>query len=349
MKEKIASLSILANMVLAAGKITVGIFSNSAAILAAGIDSFVDIFSSTISYIGIKISNKPADKKHPYGHYKFEVLGSVVIVAVILITGLGIIYNAYQGILEPQDIKLSYLAFGVMLFSVVVNEVMSRLKTHYGKKENSVSLLSDGVHSRIDVYTSLAVVGGLFLTPYWIYADSILAFLIGVYIIKEAFMIGKEISGSLLDISASQEIEDEIRSIAKGQDIELASLKTQKKGSAVTANLEIKLSNNLKVEEATAISDQLRAKMMDKIEILKYVAIQIVSHEVETGFYKPEFGKSFGWQRRGKFKGKVQEAAGKGPSGHCVCAKCGYKILHQQGVPCSTLKCPKCNVNLKRE
>jgi divalent metal cation (Fe/Co/Zn/Cd) transporter len=71
MKEKIAILSILANALLAGGKIAVGIFSNSAAILAAGIDSFADIFSSSISYIGIKISGKPADKEHPYGHYNY--------------------------------------------------------------------------------------------------------------------------------------------------------------------------------------------------------------------------------------------------------------------------------------
>jgi len=109
-------------------------FSNSAAILAGGIDSFVDIFSSIISYVGIRISGKPADKKHPYGHYKFEVLGSVIITVIILLAGVGIIYNAYRNFFEPADIILSYLAFGVMIFSVAVNEVMSRLKIYYGKK-----------------------------------------------------------------------------------------------------------------------------------------------------------------------------------------------------------------------
>ena len=74
MKEKISQISILANMVLARGKITVGFISNSSAILAEGIHSFMDIFSSAIGYIGIKISRKPEDQKHPYGHYKFEVL-----------------------------------------------------------------------------------------------------------------------------------------------------------------------------------------------------------------------------------------------------------------------------------
>ena len=90
MKEKVAVISILANIVLAGGKVTIGVFSNSAAVLAEGVHSLMDIFSSAIGYIGIKISAKPEDKKHPYGHYKFEVLGGTIITIILLATGLGI-------------------------------------------------------------------------------------------------------------------------------------------------------------------------------------------------------------------------------------------------------------------
>ena len=348
-KEKVALISVLANFVLAGGKITVGVLSNSAAILAAGIDSLVDIFSSAISYAGIKISAKPADEKHPYGHYKFEVLAGVAITAIIMATGVGIIYNAYQNFLNPQNITIGYLAFGIMIFSVVVNELMSRLKLHCGKKESSVSLLSDGIHSRIDVYTSLAVLVGLFFTKYWIYADVLLALLIGLYIIKEAFSVGREAMDSLLDVSAGEEVEAKIKTIAGTQNVEVTSLKTQKKGSAVTANLEIKLPSNLKVEEATKISDSLREKLIGGIEGLRYVAIQIISHEVETGFYRPAFGRGFGWQRRGRFRGRIEEARTGGPGGFCFCPKCNYKIEHPRGVPCSTLICPNCKINLVRK
>jgi len=82
---------------------------------------------------------------------------------------------------------------------------------------------------------------------------------------------------------------------------------------------------------------------------LQYVAIQITSHEIETGFYKPEFGKSFGWQGKGRFKNEIKEAAGKGPKGYCICEKCSHRTEHQTGTPCSALKCPVCNINLKRE
>jgi len=348
MKEKIAAISILANIVLAGGKIAVGIVSSSAAILAEGLHSFMDIFSSAVGYIGIKISAKPEDKKHPYGHYKFEVLAGFFITLILLGTGAGIIYESCQKFLSPSLIKIPVLAFGVMIFSALVNEIMARLKIHFGKKENSMALLSDGFHSRVDVFTSLAVFAGLFLTKYWLYTDSVLAFLIGAYIIKESFSLGKEAVDSLLDVSAGPEIEEKIKSIAKVQKIEISSLKTQKKGSAVTTNLEINLPSNLSVEEANKISNDLRKNLIKEIESLKYVAIQITSHKLETGFYKPEFGQGFGWQRKGRFKGKVEQARGEGPGGWCVCPKCGYKITHQPGIPCSTLECPKCKTPLER-
>jgi len=349
MKEKVAVISILANIVLAGGKVTIGVFSNSAAVLAEGVHSLMDIFSSAIGYIGIKISAKPEDKKHPYGHYKFEVLGGTIITIILLATGLGIMWEAYKNFLNPEKIKIGYLAFGIMIFSAGINEVMARLKIHFGKKENSIALLSDGLHSRVDVFASLAVFVGLVLTKYWIFVDSALAFLIGLYIIKKSFSLGKEAVDSLLDVSAGEEIEEKIKSIAKKENIEINSLKTQKKGSVITANLEIKLPSNLSVEEATKISESLREKLMKEIENLSYVAIQIKSHEVETGFYKPEFGKGFGWQRKGRFRGEIEEARGGGPGGYCACQKCGYKIPHERGVPCSTLECPRCKTKLVRK
>jgi cation diffusion facilitator family transporter len=358
MKEKIAKISILANVVLAGGKISAGILSNSASVLAEGIHSLMDVFSSLISFFGIKISKKPADKEHPYGHFKFEVLAGFLITLILFGTGLAIIYEAYQKFKNPSLIKIPILALSVMIFSALINETMSRLKTYFGKKENSVALISDGVHSRVDVFASLAVFAGLILNKYWIYTDSVLAFLIGFYIVKESFSIGKEAIDSLLDVSAPLEVEEKIREIAKSQGIEISDLKTQKKGSVFTANLEINLPKNLDVDTATKISENLRERLIKEIKNLVYVVIQIKSHEVETGFYKPVpgtlgfgrgFGRGFGWRRRGRFRGKIEGAQGRGPGGYCVCPKCGYRVEHQPGVPCSSLICPNCKTHLKRE
>lgn len=348
MKERIALVSILVNLILAGGKVAVGVASGSASVLAGGIDSSVDIFSSLVSYLGIRVSAKPADESHPYGHYKFEALSATIITLIILATGVGVIYSAYQGFLKPEKINVNYLVFGVMIFSVVINETMSRIKTFYGKKEDSVSLLSDGVHSRIDVYTSLVILIGLFFTRYWPWADSILAALMGCYIIKESFRVGREAIGSLLDVSAGEETEAKIKAIAKKKKVKVASLKTQKKGSIVTVNLAISLPGILSVKEATDISTSFRKELMGKIKNLRFVAIEIISHETTTGFYRPALGRGFDWQKRGRFKEKIEEARGQGPGGGCICPTCNYQASHQRGIPCSSLQCPKCKTNLER-
>jgi cation diffusion facilitator family transporter len=348
-KEKIAFVSILANLSLAGSKIFIGIFSHSSAVLASGIDSFSDIISSVIGFIGIKISKKPADKEHPYGHHKFEVLAGFIITLIVFVAGIGIIYDAYKKFLSPTSLNINYWTFGVMIFSVLVNEIMSRLKIYYGKKENSISLLSDGFHSRIDVYTSLAILVSLLFSKYWIYFDLFLACFIGLYIIKTSFSLGKEAVDCLLDVAASPEIENKIKEIAQNENIKIDSLKTQKKGSAISASLEISLPDSLSVKQATKISNNLREKLMNGVELLQYISIQISSHEVENNFYQPKSRQGFGWQKKGKFKDDIEEAVGKGPEGYCVCKKCGYKIKHQRKNPCATLECPHCHIKLERQ
>ncbi len=348
MKEKIALISVAANVLLAAMKIIVGALSGSAAVLADGFHSLVDVFSSAIAFFGIKISQKPVDEKHPYGYYKFEVLSGTVITLILFATGAGIMYESWGQIWSPEKISLGWIALAAMAISAAVNETMARLKINTGKKENSISLITDGVHSRVDVYSSLGVFAGLLLANVWPQADPILAISIGLYIIKESFSLGREAVDSLLDVSAGEKIEKQIQAIAAQKNIKIETLKTQKKGSAITADLDIILPAQASVEQAAKISDDLRQNLMNEIANLAYVSIEIKSHELESGFYKPEFGKGFGWQRQGRFKTDDGEQ-GRGPGGECVCPKCGYRAAHQSGIPCSTIKCPNCNVYLERE
>ena len=109
----------------------------------------------------LKSRNGQAIKEHPYGHYKFEVLAGLIITIVLLGAGVSAIYEAYRGFIKPKELEFSAIAFAVMITSAVVNEVMARVKISCGKKENSISLISDGTHSRVDVYASLGVIGGL--------------------------------------------------------------------------------------------------------------------------------------------------------------------------------------------
>ena len=355
-KERIALIAIIANIILALFKITIGLMSKSSSVLASGLDSATDIISSGISFFGIWLSKKPADKEHPYGHHKFEVLSGLIITIILFSTGIWILYEAYFGFFATtHTTNSSTLALIIMGFSAIVNEIMARAKIYYGKKEQSISLISDGVHSRLDMISSIAVFVGLIISPFFIYIDSLLTFLIGLFIIKQAFSLGKDALDSLLDASAGEEIEGKIRKIVQKNNITLMDLKTQKKGAIVTANLEINLPKKLSVEEATTISKQIREQLINEINPLEYVIIQLKSHDSTEAYFNPKdifskftLKKGFGWQKKGKFKEKVEGAKGKGPKGYCVCPKCNFKIKHKQGVPCSTLKCPNCNYLLTR-
>ncbi len=350
MKDKIAILAVLVNILLAVGKITVGFFSNSASVMAEGIHSSVDVVASFIGWVGVRLGKKPVDKEHPYGHQKFEVMAGVLITIILFATGIEIMFEAYKGFLRHEHAEIGFLALSVMLFSALVNEIMARIKIYYGKKYNAVALISDGVHSRVDVWASVAVFVGLLLYPYWNYIDSVLAMFVGLYIIKESISMGKEMTDSLLDVSAGDEIENQIKDILKKQNIELQDLKTQKRGLLATANIKIVLPKNLSVDEATKITRSLKDMLLSEVEPLEYVVIQIESDDEihSENYYRskdPIF--HFGVKNRFHWSSQIKKD-GEGPGGFCVCPVCGHREVHKKGIPCSTLKCPKCNEGLVR-
>jgi len=345
MEKKIAALGLLANIVLAAGKVTAGLLSRSSSILAEGLHSGMDVISSGISLVGIRTSRKPVDKGHPYGHYKAEVIAGLFITVILFLTAIWIIYEAAVSFASPRKPIIGVVSVGVMAFSALTNVAMSSLKIKYGRKHDSLSLLSDGVHSRVDVFTSLAVLGGLFLTTSFVHADALMAFLIGLYILWESFVLGRKATDSLLDVSAGEDVERKIKAIAEERKIVLSGLKTQKRGPVITANLEIELPATLKIDEATRTADLLREALMRGIGNLDYVAVQIKSRQISTGYHPPpsRWGRGIGWPGNGRTDREAREHGGT-----CICPACGFAAEHERGVPCSSVKCPKCGGPLTR-
>ncbi len=345
-KEGVSIIALLVNVLLAVSKILIGLISRSSAIIADGIHSGMDIVSSGISYIGIRASKKPVDKEHPYGHYKTEVVAGFIITVILFLTALWIIYESSMGLFEPTVVDLSYLAIGVVIGSVIMNEIMARVKMKYGKKYNSMALIADANHSRMDSLTSVGVLVGLGVSGYWIYADSVAAILIGIYVLWESVKLGRKTIDSLINISAGDEIEGKITKVIKSSGIQLWNLKTQKLGAEIFAELKIGLDPKLSVEKASEISIKLEDKLKKVIPQLKYVVIQIESHKITESFYNQGVFGSRKW--KGRFA--VSGGHSAGPGGYCTCTnpKCNNKVPHQKGVPCFKLKCQKCGSRMKR-
>ncbi|MBW2995440.1 cation diffusion facilitator family transporter [Candidatus Woesearchaeota archaeon] len=340
-KENVSIIAVIANIVLAFSKIVIGMLSKSSAVIAEGVHSGMDIVSSAIGYFGIRAAKKPVDKEHPYGHYKMEVIAGLVITIILLGTSLWIIYEAVTAFFTVKELMITPLTLGVMAFSAIVNEIMARMKIKAGKIHESMALIADGQHSRVDVLASVGVFIGLFLMRYWIHLDAVIALLIGIYILVESISLGKKTTDSLLDVSAGEDIENEIKGVVKNENISLKELKTQKSGPAIFAELKIGLDPKLHVDEASSITQRLQEKITVEIPSVKYVVVQIESHKVREEFYRGSFGQRFGW--RGRMGGKSM-----GPEGECVCIKCGATVPHQRGIPCYKVKCPKCGSFMTR-
>jgi len=310
-KEKVSIISIIVNILLSALKLGVGFLINSIALISDGIHSFLDIISSIISYLGIRIAKKPVDEKHPYGYYVAEALAGLGVTILLIVSAIWIVYEGINQIINQEIVKLSIWGFIVVIISIIANEILARLKFKYGKKEESLALIADAEHSRADALSSIGVLIGLALVNFFIIADGLIAIIIGLYILYESYNVGRTTTDNLLGVK-DEKTEKIIQKICQDKNIPVSELKTRKIGPATFAELTIKLQTDLKVDQAEKISKNLQEELLNKIAILKQVVIQIESHNIKQGTIRPRFGKKFGF--RGKFE-KI------GPS------KKGYRII----------------------
>ncbi|GAI02787.1 unnamed protein product, partial [marine sediment metagenome] len=260
------------------------------ALIADAVHSGLDVFSSFVAFLGIKTAKKPVDEKHPYGFYQAETLAGLVVALLLALSAIWIIYEGINRFLKLEPVTFTLWAIGLMVVSTIVNEGMARLKFYYGRKYESLSLVADAEHSRADVISSLGVLIGLVLIRYFIYADAIIAILIGLYIIWQSFSIGKEITDSLLDVS-NKSLEEKMRRICSAHKIGISGLKTRKIGAANFAELKIQLDPKLRVDEVSKITKTLEERLLRNIPELKYIVISIESHKMKSSTIIPDFGK----------------------------------------------------------
>jgi len=288
-QQTVSTLAILVNSILAAGKIILGLIFNLTALIAEGIHSGLDIISSIVAFLGIKSAQKPVDKEHPYGHYRAESIAGFVVVILLAGSAIWILYEGIIHLLNPEQAIISIWAIILMAISAVVNEIMARLKFKVGHKFSSPALIADGEHSRADVVSSIGVLIGILLIKLWADADALVAILIGLYILWEAWRLGREITDSLLDV-ADAETENIIIKLCKDKNIEISELKSRKMGPVTLADLKIKLDPRLKIEEATRLTDKLQDALLSQIEKLKSINITVESHEFQRGTLRTSGG-----------------------------------------------------------
>ncbi len=291
--QSVSIVSTFVNLGLGISKLFFGFLTGSVALIADGIHSGLDVFSSFVTFLGLKTARKPVDEKHPYGHWKAESLAGFLVALLLAVSGIWILYEAVTGFFGEKIVKLSVGAIAVVAISILITEILARLKFHYGRKYQSLALVADAEHSRADALSSIGVLVGLSLVRYFSSADAIIALFIGGYILYEAFKIGREITDSLLDVS-NKDVEERIKKICSSHKIEISQLKTRKIGAANFAEIKIKLPPKLKVEEVQKITDTLEERLLKNIPELKQIVISIEAYEMARSVVLPKLGKKIG-------------------------------------------------------
>ncbi len=166
-KERTAVVSLAASLVLAAAKLAIGLAIGSLALITDALHSCVDFLATGVTWIAVRVADKPADASHPYGHGKFENIAALGEAALLLLLAGGVMVTAVSRIrVDQPPPPLSLLAVGVLLIEIVINAWRARALKRVGQKTQSAALEADSLHFASDVFSSLAVLAGFALIAF---------------------------------------------------------------------------------------------------------------------------------------------------------------------------------------
>lgn len=270
-RVKYALLSIVSNTTLIALKIVAGILSGSVSIISEAIHSGMDLVASLVAFFSVRKSSLPADRRHPYGHGKIENVSGIIEGLLIFVAAAMIINEAYKKIFEPVEIEQAVVAIVVMFIAAAINFMVSRTLYKVSQEEDSMALEADALHLKTDVYTSLGVGIGIILIKLTgiLVLDSIVAMLVALLIIKEAWELTKNAFDYLLDARLSDTEEEEIEKVIlehNNEFMDYHKLKTRKSGNMKHIDFHITVDPELTVRETHVIIGSIKKDMSEKFK-----------------------------------------------------------------------------------
>jgi cation diffusion facilitator family transporter len=285
-KSRVALLSIASNTTLITLKLIAGILSGSVGIISETIHSGMDLIASIVAFFSVRLSSKPADKEHPFGHGKLENISGLAEGVLIFVAAGMIISEAVKKLLHPVELEQAYVAIGVMLFAGFFNFLVSSKLRKVAKEEDSQALEADSLHLLTDTYTSLGVGVGIVLVKVTNLAilDPIVAILVALFIIKEAWNLSKGAFDYLIDVKLSDQEEAEIVKIIeehKDMFVDYHKLKTRKSGNKKHIDFHLTLDPKLTVMEAHDIVGHLKKDMAQSLRNSR-VSIHIDPYQVKN-------------------------------------------------------------------
>ncbi len=265
-------IGIFANLFLAIIKGIGGVLSGSKALIADALHSASDIVSSVVILFAVRISNKPPDKEHPYGHGKAENVASIIVALLLIVVGIEISITSAKIFFGETPVAPSSLALIIIIISIVLKEILFQYKIRLGRKYNSTALISDAWHHRSDSLSSIAVLIGVgtailgekFNLPILIYGDAVAGIIVSIIVIKVGYDLAKESSIVILEkVLNDKDVKKYQKTILSIKGINhVDELLARTHGSYVIIDLKVGVDSNLNVREGHDIGKSAKTTLM---------------------------------------------------------------------------------------
>jgi len=295
-KRAVALLSVLAAVGLTAFKLVVGLLTNSLGILAEAAHSGLDLVAAAMTYFAVRVSDKPADRSHHFGHGKVENLSALFETLLLLATSGWIIYEAVDRLFfHPAQVEASFWAFVVMGTSIIIDINRSRMLYRAAKKYNSQALEADALHFSTDIWSSGVVILGLIGVTIarfvpgldWMHAaDSIAALVVAVIVIYVSGELGWRTISALLD-AAPKNMAGQIEAAAAAIPgvANAHAVRIRPSGAHWFIDMHITMDGNCTLNEAHAATEKIEAAVKE------FVTMADVTVHVEPVDAGPEAPK----------------------------------------------------------
>lgn len=292
-KSKVAFVSVLAAIFLTGFKLIVGLITGSLGILSESLHSGLDLVAAVITLFAVKISNKPSDSDHHYGHGKIENFSALIETILLFVTCFWIIYEALHRISSGKGLELttSETIFSLLVIttSIIVDVWRSRKLMKAAKKYKSQALEADAIHFSTDIWSSSVVLLGIICVKIYewthlqmfFYADSVAALVVAIIVVQICWTLGKKSIDALLDKAPIKESE-EVKSIIENFPgvISYHDLRVRNSGHLLFIEATIHVDPTLCLIESHMLSENLERK------IIEYDEYAMVSIHVEPHKHK---------------------------------------------------------------
>lgn len=283
-KRRVALLSVFAAVFLTGFKLLIGTITGSLGILSEALHSGLDLVAAVITYFSVRVSDKPADKYHNYGHGKIENFSALIETILLLITCTWIIYEAIGRLTSGKThIDVNVWSYVVVISSILIDVTRSRALYRVAKKHNSQALEADALHFSTDIWSSTVVLFGLICANFGLFlADSIAALGVALIVLSVSFRLGKRAIDVLLDKAPQDTITLVEQVLATYPEVkQFHGLKVRTAGADTFIKISIHLDPDTTLLQAHEICDKIEKELnllIPRSEVYLHAEPQDIRH-----------------------------------------------------------------------